>query len=111
MLLGDRMKTGAEMITDERKRHTEKEGWTTEHDADHTGMELSVSAASYALDCAATQSEYHESWRKIYQEYSDKIWPFDKEWFKPTHDDPIKQLVKAGALLAAEIDRLLAANH
>lgn len=33
------------------------------------------------------------------------LWPQD--WsFKPTRDDRIRELVKAGALVAAEIDRL-----
>jgi len=30
----------------------------------------------------------------------------DEKWFKPTPDDHIRQLTKAGALIAAEIDRL-----
>ena len=34
-------------------------------------------------------------------------WPWDDEWWKPTPDDRIRELVKAGALIAAEIDRLL----
>lgn len=38
-------------------------------------------------------------------------WPFDASWWKPSND-PIRNLIKAGALIAAEIDRLqrLAAN-
>lgn len=32
-------------------------------------------------------------------------WPWDAKWWKPS-DDPIKNLVKSGALIAAEIDRL-----
>lgn len=32
-------------------------------------------------------------------------WPWDENWWKPSLD-PIRNLVKAGALLAAEIDRL-----
>lgn len=31
-------------------------------------------------------------------------WPWDADAWKPTQD-PIRQLVKAGALIAAEIDR------
>ena len=33
-------------------------------------------------------------------------WPWDESWFKPTPDDRIRELVKAGALILAEIDRL-----
>ena len=34
-----------------------------------------------------------------------ECWPWDHEWWKPS-DDPVRNLVKAGALIAAEIDRL-----
>lgn len=34
------------------------------------------------------------------------MWPFSQEWWKPTPDDRIRELAKAGALIAAEIDRL-----
>lgn len=33
-------------------------------------------------------------------------WPWEAEAFKPTPDDRVRELVKAGALIAAEIDRL-----
>lgn len=33
-------------------------------------------------------------------------WPWATDWWKPS-DDPITNLVRAGALIAAEIDRLL----
>lgn len=36
-------------------------------------------------------------------------WPWDEEWWKPSLD-PIRNLEKAGALIAAEIDRLEAAG-
>lgn len=39
-----------------------------------------------------------------------KIWPWDKSWWKPTPDDRIRELIKAGALIAAEIDRLQRLN-
>jgi len=38
------------------------------------------------------------------------IWPWEKSWWKPTPNDRVKELVKAGALIAAEIDRLLEQN-
>lgn len=36
---------------------------------------------------------------------SPREWPWDASWWKPS-PDPIANLVKAGALIAAEIDRL-----
>lgn len=100
------MKSGIELIADERQRQIEKEGWTPEHDASHTDMGLCVAGASYALDAASEHSGEHQSWKDLYKEYATAVFPFDEEWFKPTPNDPIRQLVKAGALIAAEIDRL-----
>ncbi len=42
------MKTGIELITAERKRQIEKEGWTPEHDAEHTDGSLALAAVCYA---------------------------------------------------------------
>jgi hypothetical protein len=33
-----------------------------------------------------------------------ELWPWDESWWKP--GDRIRELAKAGALIAAEIDRL-----
>ena len=98
------MKTGVELIADERKRQIEVEGWDEEHDSEITDCALAVAAAAYALDVAANYTGEHETWKDLYKEYSVAIFPFDD--FKPTPNDPIRQLVKAGALIAAEIDKL-----
>ena len=36
----------------------------------------------------------------------DYLFPFEDHWWRPTPNDRIRELVKAGALVAAEIDRL-----
>lgn len=100
------MKTGVELIAIERKRQVEKEGWTVEHDNNHADICLAVAGSSYALDVASNHTGEDKLWKPIYKNVSKDVWPFDEEWFKPTPDDPIRQLVKAGALIAAEIDRL-----
>ena len=100
---------GVERIAAERKRQIETENWTPQHDFDeHGDMVLAIAAASYVLDLAGVFGDHHESWKQIYKECGEKVWIFDEEGFKPTHDDPIRQLTKAGALIAAEIDRLIA---
>ncbi len=43
------MKTGVELIAEERKRQVEEEGWTAEHDAAHTEGDLAMAAATYLL--------------------------------------------------------------
>ena len=97
------MKTGIELITAERKRQIEVEGWTTEHDDKHIKGEMVSLAALYA---------YPGNRYKHLDYYSDSFftatWPqtWDPKWWKPTPGDRTKELVKAGALIAAEIDRL-----
>lgn len=89
------MKTGTELIAEERQRQIVSEGWTAEHDAKHTKCELSRAGAIYALN-----EDERETFFIAYP------WPWDNNWFKPTPKDRIRELQKAGALIAAEIDRL-----
>lgn len=98
-------KTGIELIAEERQRQIEKEGWTSEHDSQFVCGELTDAAVMYAMrgywkDRLPT--EYVGT-----QETPGFIWPFGTEWWKPTPQDRIRELQKAGALIAAEIDRLL----
>jgi hypothetical protein len=83
------MLNGIKIIADERKRQIEAEGWDKEHDSQHRAGELADAAACYSRP-----------------ELVKMIWPWDLKWWKPS-EDRIKDLTKAGALIAAEIDRLL----
>lgn len=89
--------SGAELIAAERQRQMNVEGWTPEHDAEHSQHELLQAAICYARTV-----EYGDM-----QDAED--WPWTENWWKPSAD-PIRNLVKAGALIAAEIDRLAARN-
>lgn len=102
------MKTGIELIAEERQRQIEQEGWTIEHDAKHTTGQLAYAAACYALPNDVIN--IHED-RGIF--ISIKRWilfPFGIEWWKPRQNNHpgqrVRELAKAGALIAAEIDRL-----
>ena len=91
------MKTGIELIAEERARQVSKECWTPEHDDKHVDNELARAAACYALPLRSFQ----------YPPVGlERLWPWDWKWWKPTPDDRIRELSKAGALIAAEIDRL-----
>lgn len=89
------MKTGAELIAEERARQIAVEGWTPTHDdVDHSNGELAAAAAFYAIPPHRRMTRGRPS-----------LWP--KGWrFKPTPNDRIRELVKAGALIVAEIERL-----
>lgn len=108
------MKTGTELITDERARQVALEGWSFAHDDTHDLGEMAAAAAVYAMPgsdgrpcfCNSSRSEpssvcpLHSS-----ATWAPKAWPWSAHWFKPG-PDRIRTLVKAGALIAAEIDRL-----
>lgn len=92
-----------EDVLAERKRQIEAEGWTPEHDNVHSDGQMAAAAACYAL--ASDGVNYverlgmrgHVHQRRI-------IWPWGREWWKPSSRR--RNLVKAGALILAEIERL-----
>lgn len=86
------MKSGVDLIQEERARHSTEEGWTTEHDDRYRAGELRAAAICYAAINITSRSPMSAAW------------PWGHEWWKPS-DDPVRNLVKAGALIAAEIDR------
>ena len=85
--------SGIERIAAERTRQIEVEGFTTAHDDRHTKRELQWAALCY-VDFPQSDS------------YKHFFWPWDAATWKPT-GIPLRDLAKAGALIAAEIDRLL----
>lgn len=88
---------GIDLIAVERQRHVSVEGWTPDHDAAHCSNELVDAARAYVQ--AATDIYYvHDHSCAI------RLWPWDLLSFKPKNDW-LRCLVKAGALIAAAIDR------
>ena len=88
-------------IAAERRRQTESEGWSAQHDDDHTSGELAIAGACYALSATWL---HHIGLRELVQKY----WPWDMKWWKPKN--PRRDLIRAAALIVAEIERLDRAN-
>ena len=86
---------GVDMIAEERQRQVKVEGWSYMHDDDHDDESLAIAASCYALPDHKNRGEY-----------VDTLWPWSEEYWKPTPKDRIRELVKAGALIVAEIERL-----
>jgi len=103
------MTTAAEDVLAERKRQVEAEGWTPEHDDAHTDCSLILAAITYAKGSATDTPD-----RSVMDQFGasgtpyevHSLWPISwaKDWFKPKSRR--SDLVKAGALILAEIDRL-----
>ena len=92
--------TGAELIAKERKRQIEK-GYTVEHDSQHDISEMLSAAIAYMVTSVKSlRPEEEESLMAAAKE----TWPWEEESFKPTTS--VKDLSKAGAIIAATIDML-----
>lgn len=85
------MQTGIELIAAERKRQQTEENWSPGHDDEHEYGELRDAAEAYLWELRARplRGKVHTT--------PPPAWRWDIKWWKPT-DDPIRQLVKAGAL-------------
>lgn len=82
----------------ERARQVGVEGWTPAHDDKHDRGELPCAAAAYAAASIPNAGPY-----PIKVAY-DRYWPWHRSWWKPT--TPRRNLVKAAALIIAEIERI-----
>jgi hypothetical protein len=106
--------SGVELIAAERQRQIDEEGWNAQHDDEHDCDEMAMAAACYAAPHRLYERLGHDA--LTFQD----PWPWEECWDKrPTDEDGylidncdslprdrLRQLVKAGALIAAEIDRL-----
>lgn len=86
---GAPMSNGAVDVLFERRRQSVKEGLDHEHDDEHDHGDLAHAGAAYAIEAAGGNGE--------------RLWPFVNYW-KPK--DPRRNLVRAAALIIAEIDRM-----
>lgn len=101
------MKTGIELIADERQRQIDVEGYSAQHDSQHKASEFAYAIIAYA-EAAKAGINCRESGitdeRFISMAKSDMGRHFPWGEFKTTTD--IRDLTKVGALAAALIDKL-----
>lgn len=102
------MKRGIDLIAEERQRQIDVEGYTEQHDSQHNASELIYAAIAYVesakvgVNCAE-MGNTNETEIMIMKSDMGRHYPFG--WsFKPSTD--VRDLVKAGALIAAAIDRI-----
>lgn len=93
-------------VLDERKRQVAVEEWTSDHDDFHNDNELVKAALNY-LGGVVFRAKGQDP---VTQQAGEGVftgwwkWPWSSHWWKPT--DRRRDLVKAGALILAEIERL-----
>ena len=91
--------TALDEIAAERRRQIEAEGFDASHDDQYPPGTLALAAAVYALP-AAEGNSIHASGVRVWR----ALWPWDGSWLKRTTRR--RDLIKAGALIVAEIERI-----
>jgi hypothetical protein len=94
---------GVEMIKAERARQITEKGYTAEHDDDHRPGDMALAAACYAAPAAL--------FRRFDRPFGGSVkfadaWPWGVNADKRDQHTYLCRLVIAGALIAAEIDRI-----
>lgn len=101
---GSRMNKYAQLMAEERERQISEEGWSPEHDDEHVNGELANVAACFS----ATNELY------LYSKHSDglhnmtacHLYPWEDKYYKKASKNRKQQLIVAGALIIAELERL-----
>jgi hypothetical protein len=93
-----------ELVWKERILQKEVEGYTAAHDDEHTEGQLALLAATYALSSQGN-NQCSEAANLVYLELD--VFRGWGDRFKPK--EPIRDLVRAGALILAELERRLRA--
>jgi len=108
---GMAVNVAARDVLAERARQVSVEGWTPEHDDKHTDGSLAAAAACYAHQRAIYVADAQYDPRggpqgPTYYRNVKSAWPdsWSWKWWKP--QDRRRNLVKAAALVLAEIERL-----
>lgn len=92
-------------IVDERTRQICGEGFSFAHDDAHTKGELARAAACYAEFAAEPDDRRADmAARLVAGKWCPRRWPWAFSWWKPR--DRRRDLVRAAALILAEIERL-----
>lgn len=90
------MSDAARDLLAERARQVQEEGWTPEHDDEHSCGEMAEAAACYAASARVPTSTKRRQ--------CPGYWPWAAKWWKPS--DQRRDLIKAGALILAELERI-----
>jgi hypothetical protein len=99
---GEQMAGAARDVLAERRRQVEAEGYDPAHDDEHPNGEIAAYAAFYAMPPAV------RDWPTPELGYGDTLGQaiIPADWLSPKTGDRRQELVKAGALILAAIERM-----
>jgi hypothetical protein len=98
-MMTNKKSPGVDLIAAEREKQLDY--YAPDHDDIHTKRELTRAAMAYLYSYLGGNPV---SIRNRLMSF--EFWPWDDAGFHPNTDNPIADLTKAGAFIAAEIDRL-----
>jgi hypothetical protein len=100
---------GIELITQERARQIERKGYDAKWDANNNDKELAMAACYYAAPENIEESRHTSEMDFRITLKPDFFFPpfWDRSHRKRDGKTEVQRLTVAGALIAAEIDRLL----
>ncbi len=94
---------GVQAIAFERSRQITSEGWSEAHDDQHQPGQIARAAICYAAPKPVYELDLSDT--RATARFSDP-WPWAQEWDKRKRFNYRRRLIIAGALIAAEIDRI-----
>lgn len=100
------LSAAAHDVLAERRRQEAAEGWSRKHDDALSDGSLALAAACYACNAATWAQRAPSLPEAEYGKLSEPgfRWPWHRKWWKPKSQR--RDLVRAAALLLAEIERL-----
>lgn len=94
--MNDITKLVVDKLIAERERVQNEEGWSALNDDSYVDTQLPRAAVCYLL--------LNPLRTNIYYNIIGELWPFSASWWKPK--DPEQDLIRAGQLIIAELERL-----
>lgn len=99
--------TGIEIIKEERERQINKLEYTANRDKEYLLGELAIAGSVYAKPPFLREMRVDPLEVDLPEPQKPVGWPWSAKYWKPCPNNRVRELAKAGALIAAEIDRLL----
>lgn len=94
-----------QLMSDERLRQIEVEGWTPEHDDTHNEGSLADAAACYAATTKVYRHERLQEGSGVFNSFP-LLWPWEPEYLKYDTKTEEDRLIVAGALIIARLDQI-----
>ncbi len=102
---------GYKLIENERLRQQGELGYSQEDDLTYVDNELVFAAIAYLTPEEFREFPASTDVRVKFNKSVPNIFPWSEQHWKPSPDDREKELIKAGALIAAELDRYRTEKH